>query len=100
MGLGSCFGLVGALIGVLGGVGRARRFVLLLLVGTIAGGALLALLGAAALWSSQPRHVWYPLLVVGGAAALVGLVVRPGVRRRYAADELRRIEAMDVGRRV
>ena len=57
-----------------------------------------AYLGAAALWSSQPRHVWYPLLLIGGASALVGFVVLPGVRRRYAADELRRIQAMDVGR--
>jgi hypothetical protein len=99
VGLGSLCGIVGALIGVLGGRGKARGFVLLLLAGLIAGGGALALLGAAALWSSQPRHVWYPLLLIGGASALVGLVVLPGVRRRYAADELRRIQAMDVGRK-
>ena len=97
--LGSLFGLVGALIGVLGGRGRARRLVLLLLVGMVAVGASLALLGVVATGSSQPRYVWYPLLLVGGLSAVVGLVVLPGVRRRYAADELRRIEAMDLGAR-
>ena len=97
--LGSLFGVLGALIGVLGGRGRARRLVLLLLVGMVAVGGSLALVGVVAAWSSQPRYVWYPLLLVGGISAVVGLVVLPGVRRRYAADELRRIEAMDSGAR-
>jgi hypothetical protein len=97
--LGSLGGVVGALIGVLGGLGRARRLVLSLLVGMVGVGGSLALLGAAAAWSSQPRYVWYPLLMIGGLAAVVGFVILPAVRRRYAADELRRIAAMDVGRR-
>ncbi len=97
--LGSFLGVVGAIIGVLGGRGRARRLVLTLLVGMIAVGGCFVLLGAVAASSSQPRHVWYPLLLVGGLSAVVGLVVLPGVRRRYAADELRRIEAMDAGPR-
>lgn len=37
--------------------------------------------------------------LIGGVAGVVGLVVLPVVRRRYAAGELRRIAAMDVGRR-
>ena len=97
--LGSLLGLVGALIGVLGSRGRARGLVLSLLAGMVWGGGALALLGAAAAWTSQPRHVWYPLLMIGGLAAVVGLVVRPGARRRYAVDELRRIAAMDLGAR-
>ena len=97
--LGSLLGLVGALIGVLGSRGRARGLVLSLLAAMVGVGGALALLGAAAAWGSQPRHVWYPLLMIGGLSAVVGLVVRPGVRRRYAADELRRIAAMDVGTR-
>jgi len=43
--------------------------------------------------------VWYPLLMIGGLAAVVGLAALPGARRRYAADELRRIAAKDVGMR-
>jgi len=97
--LGSFLGLVGALIGVLGGQGKARGLVLSLLVGMVAVGGSLAALGAAAAWTSQPRYVWYPLLMIGGLSAVVGLVVLPGVRRRYAADELRRISAMDSGPR-
>ena len=97
--LGSFLGVVGAIIGVLGGRGRARRLVLTLLVGVIVVGASLVLVGAAALASSQPRHVWYPFLALGGAAALIGLVLLPAMRRRFAADELRRIEALDAGSR-
>ena len=97
--MGSLVGVVGALIGVLGGRGRARSLVIGLLVGMITVGACLALVGVAAALSSQPRHVWYPLLVIGGASGLIGLVILPAMRRRFAADELRRIEAMDAGAR-
>jgi hypothetical protein len=38
--------------------------------------------------------------MLGGLSAVVALVVRPALRRRYAADELRRIAAMDAGRPV
>src|SRR5438552_11836979 len=95
--LGSFVGVVGAIIGVLGGRGRARRLVGALLVGMIAVGGCLVLAGAAAASSSQPRYVWYPLLVIGGASGVIALVILPAMRRRYAADELRRIEAMDAG---
>jgi hypothetical protein len=95
--LGSLLGVVGAIIGVLGGRGRARRVVLTLLVGMIAVGGGLVLLGAAAASIAQPRHVWYPLLAIGGAAGVIGLVILPAMRRRFAADELRRIEALDAG---
>src|SRR2546425_2124342 len=75
--LGSFLGVVGAIIGVLSGRGRARRLVLTLLVGMIAVGGGLALVGAAAALTSQPRHVWYPLLAIGGASAVIGLVILP-----------------------
>ena len=97
--LGSFVGVVGAIVGVLGGRGRARRLVLALLIGMIAVGGCLVLVGVAAASTSQPRHVWYPLLVIGGASAVIGLVILPAMRRRFAADELRRIEALDAGSR-
>jgi len=97
--LGSFLGVVGAIIGVLGGRGRARGLVLTLLVGMIAVGGGLVLVGAAAVASSQPRHVWYPLLAIGGVSAVIALVILPVMRRRFAADELRRIEALDAGSR-
>jgi hypothetical protein len=97
--LGSFLGVVGAIIGALAGRGKTRRLVVTLLVGVIVVGGSLVLVGAAAVASSQPRHVWYPLLALGGAAALIGLVLLPAMRRRFAADELRRIEALDAGSR-
>jgi len=97
--LGTLGGIIGALIGVLGGQGKARGLVLSLLVGMVAVGGSLAAVGAAAAVMSQPRYVWYPLLMIGGLAAVVGLAALPGARRRYAADELRRIAAMDSGPR-
>ena len=97
--MGSLVGVVGAIIGVLGGRGRARGLVLGLLVGMITVGACLALVGVAAALSSQPRHKWYPWLVISGASRLIGFVILTAMRRRFAADELRRIEAMDAGAR-
>ncbi len=93
--LGSVVGVVGGIIGALGGRGKARRLVLTLLVGMIAVGGCLVLIAAAAASSSQPRHVWYPILLIGGGSAVIALVILPAMRRRYAADELRRIEAVD-----
>jgi hypothetical protein len=97
--LGSVVGVVGAIIGLLGGRGKARRLVVALLVGMIAVSGGLVLLGAAAASIAQPRHVWYPLLAIGGASGIIALVILPAMRRRYAADELRRIQAMDAGPR-
>lgn len=93
--LGSLLGLVGGLAGVLAGRGKARRLVLSLIVGMVAVGVGLALLGGLATLTAQPRDVWYPLVLVGGLSAVVGLSVLPAVRRRYAMEELRRIQARD-----
>jgi hypothetical protein len=97
--LGSVLGIIGGVIGVLAGRGKARRLVFSLVIGMIVVGVGLAALGAAATFKAQPRQVWYPLLLMGGLSALVGIVVLPVVRRRYAADELRRMDAMDAGSR-
>ena len=96
--LGGVLGAVGAIIGVLSGAGKARRLVVGLLLGLVVVGAGLALVGAAAALSAQPRHVWYPVLLPGGLAVVVGLAVLPVVRRRFAADELRRMDALDARR--
>lgn len=95
--LGSLLGVMGATIGVLAGRGKARRLVLGLLGAMVAVGAAFVLVGAAAMLTSQPRYVWYPPLLLGGISTVVGLVLRRPLKLRYAADELRRIQAMDAG---
>jgi len=95
--LGSLLGVLGATIGVLAGRGKARRFVLGLLGSIVVVGGAFVLVGAAALLTSQPRYVWYSPLLLGGVSAVVGLVLLRPLKLRYAADELRRIQAMDAG---
>ncbi len=96
--LGGLLGVIGSIIGVLGGRGKARRLVLRLLIGMVVVGSSLALLAAAAMLNSQPRYVWYPLLLLGALPAVVGFVLLRPLKVRYAADELRRIQAMDARR--
>jgi hypothetical protein len=91
--LGSLLGVVGGMVGVLAGRGKARRLVRSLVFGMVLVGAGLAAAGAVATFSAQPRYVWYPLLLIGGLSALVGLLALPVVRRRYAAHEFRQVEA-------
>ena len=93
--LGSFLGILGGAIGVLAGRGKARRAVLRSLTAMIVVGGALALLGAAAILTAQPRYVWYPALSLGGLAAMLGIVLSRPLRMRYAADELRRMQAMD-----
>src|SRR3989442_866247 len=84
--LGSLLGVVGALIGVLGGRGKARRTVLALLVGVIAVGACLVLVGAAAVAGSQPRSAWYPPPALGRAPPPIAPPLPPAMRPRFPAD--------------
>lgn len=93
--LGIAAGLSGAVIGLLSGRRRARRAVVGLLVGGMVVGLLsLVAGGAAALWS-QPRHVWYPLVLIGAILMVVDGALLPTTRRSYAAAELHRMRALD-----
>ena len=94
---GSALGCVGALIGVVGGRGKARRLVIGLMWAMVGCGALLLAGGAAALVCSQPYHVYYPLLLLGGLMGILPLGLLPMMKRRYAQVELRKISAMDAG---
>jgi len=94
---GMVIGCWGALVGVLGGRGKARRLVMSLLWGMAACGAMLFVVGLTALFRSQPYHVYYPLLLCGGITLGISLGLGPVMKRRYAQIELRKISAMDVG---
>ena len=93
--LGILTGLAGAALGVLAGSGRAKRFVLTAPKIGIAWGGALALGGLVAIAMSQPRHVWYPLVLVGAVTALVSFSILPAIRRRHQQSELHRMHALD-----
>jgi len=85
--LGTALGLLGAAIGTLASLGRARRFALGALQGMAAFGAAALATGAVAFALGQPYAVWYPLALAGAIAGALGLGLRRTVRSRYDAVE-------------
>ena len=95
--MGIAAGLAGAAIGWLNTRRKAQRAVAGLVVGGFVVGVLsLAVAGMAGL-ASQPRHVWYPLVLLGVILAGVGGIQMRSSRQAQAAAELRRMRAMDAG---
>ena len=92
---GGAMGLLGALIGCLGGAGKARGFVIGALKAMFLIGLAALVAGVAAVIQSQPYGVYYPLLLMGGLLTVLPLGLIPVVRKRYEQIELRRMEAMD-----
>jgi hypothetical protein len=93
--VGTLLGLMGATIGMLMGVGRGRRLVTALLVVIVAIGSLSLLAGIAALALRQPYAVYYPLLLTGVIATVLGACGFPLVKQRFHTAELRRMQALD-----
>lgn len=93
---GSVIGLMGALMGTLASLGRARALVFFLLATFIVLGAGSMVAGLVALFSKQPYAVWYPLILGGAITLPLGLFLWPTARKRFQAAELRRMQAMDV----
>jgi len=93
---GTLLGLLGALIGTLAGLGKARRLVL----GSTQTMFILGLVGAAAgiagVFFAQPFYVHLPLLLIGVICVAVAGPLIFVLRRRYEQIELRRMAAMDV----
>lgn len=94
---GTAFGLIGALIGVLAALGRARRLALGLLGSLLICGLAAGVVGALALVRDQPWPVAFPFLLLAAVGTFVPLVALPGVRRRYRQIETRRMQALDAG---
>lgn len=92
---GTTLGLAGALVGILAVRGRNSRTVTTILRVVLVVGAVIVLAGFAALVIGQPGHVWAPLLVIGGVAAVVAGTLIPVISKRLAEAELHRIHALD-----
>ncbi len=93
--LGCLFGICGGLSGWLTGRGKGRLFVRTYYVATVAVGIASLFAGTYAIAIKQPYGVWYLLVLVGvivPATSVAGFVTSS---RRYAADELRRMDAHD-----
>lgn len=87
--LGSVGGFLGAMARRWAPRGKARGFVLrsfsfLALLGFAQLGA-----GVYALIEGQPLAIWYPMTLTGGILAFVFTLLKPIVRKRYDAFEMR-----------
>jgi hypothetical protein len=97
---GVVIGSLGALIGVLTSLGRARRFVIASATSLIAFGALAFSAGIVAFVSSRSSSSVYPfLLLFGFLSTVVPLGLLPVIRKRYEEIELRTMRAHDLGQR-
>jgi hypothetical protein len=92
---GTLFGLLGTAIGVLAGLGKARRAVMLLTWCLVLGSLTCLVIGVIAAVRAQPYHVTYPLLLVGVMGLVVGGPLLFVLRRRYEQLDLRRMVALD-----
>ena len=95
-GVGSLLGILGAIVGMLTGIGRGRTIAIGVCWFTILLGIACLAAGVGALATSQPYHVYYPLLLLGLLCTIIMSSILPTVRKRFAESELRRMEAMDV----
>jgi hypothetical protein len=93
--IGCIGGLYGTVIGLLVPRGKARRFVLSLMMTMAGSGSVMLMVGLVALALRQPYAVWYPLVMSGVILGILSLSLLPGVKRQYDQIELRRMTAMD-----
>lgn len=99
--VGSAMGIYGALFGTvvggLGAAGRARGMVMGFMLITGVAGIVIAVLGVAALALGQPYGVWYPLILGGTVFCALSFGLMPSMRRRFAEEEMRRIDSQGIG---
>ena len=99
---GSAIGVLGGILGTAAGIlaprGRAKGVILASFVVVTVAGALTLCAGIVAWSTGQPRHVWYPLVLIGGIVVLVLPLQMPALRSRYRQAEMRRLEAEELRR--
>jgi hypothetical protein len=92
---GGIAGCLGALIGILSGLGRARRLVLALAVSLCGLGVVSLIAGLVAVTQHQPYMVYYPLLLGGVILSAVCGFNLPVLKKRYDDLEMRRMASAD-----
>ncbi len=93
--MGMSLGLLGALIGTLAGIGRARRFTISIQIMGVIAGIVSLVAGVVALIVGQPYSVYFPLLLCGFIGTVVMGSLLPVLFKRYAEHELRRMQSVD-----
>ena len=93
--LGALFGCLAGLLGVLAGRGAGRGVVMGLLGLLLAGCTVEVVLGAFAHFAGQPWWVTYPAIAGGTLGALILVLLRRVIVKKYRDLELRRMQAMD-----
>lgn len=100
--LGATLGLLGGAFGMTAGFLAPKgkgKVAVLSLIGVILGLGVLSLVaGIVALIASQPYHVYYPLLLIGGIGSIVAGVNLPVILARYRQAEARRLDAAELRR--
>jgi len=94
-GMGVLLGAMGALAGLLAPRGRCRGLVMGIMKAMLVIGVAALVIGIVALVKAQPYWVYYPLLLGGGVAAAISLIVTPALRWQYQQHELRKMQALD-----
>lgn len=94
--VGSVFGVITGILGMIGGMGKARRFVMLMLWLMLFVGVSLLCVGIAALFNDQPYYVWYPGILIGVLTLILyPFVLIPRIKQSYEQMELRKISSTD-----
>ena len=92
---GIVFGCLGGAIGAYSSKGKRRGFVMGALKVMVVAGVASLVAGIIAMTEAQPYGVWFPLVLLGVLLTLIPLQMRPQIRKRYEAFELRRMESLD-----
>jgi ABC-type dipeptide/oligopeptide/nickel transport system permease subunit len=93
---GVTIGTIGAVIGILAGMGVARKVCLSLLVLMFVFGIASLVLAIAAFAYSQPYAVYYPPLLMGVICLPLAAILFFPIKRGYEYRELRKMQAMDM----
>ena len=88
-------GIIGAAIGILAGMGRGKKLILVLSALITVVGVIALTSGIYAVINQQPYSVYYVLLLLGGQMTLGGIACLILVPYQFRMRELRRMQALD-----